>query len=172
MANPATDSVGQVLRDVWQQHLHCEFVMKDAKAALTTMSDNPYVLAVPIAVGGRGRDGVYNFYHGTFLVQIPADFMLVPISQVAGEDILVDEAVYRFTHDQVMDWLIPGVPPTGKHVEIGLVAIIKFENDKIASEHIYWDQASLLAQLGLVDPARAPVKGAERARVPCLNGQE
>jgi carboxymethylenebutenolidase len=109
------------------------------------MSDNPYVLLVPIAVGGRGRDGVYNFYHNIFLVQIPADFTPEPISQIAGEGILVDEAVYRFTHDQVMDWLIPGVPPTGKHVEIGLVAIIKFENNKIASTYTGIRRASWLS---------------------------
>jgi carboxymethylenebutenolidase len=89
--------------------------------------------------------------------------MPVPISQVIGKDILVEEAVYQFTHDQAMEWLIPGVPPTGKRVEVGVVAIIKFKDGKIASEHLYWDHASVLAQLGVVDPARVPVKGVESA---------
>jgi carboxymethylenebutenolidase len=128
------------------------------------MSDNPHVLMVPIAIGGRGRDGVYDYYHDYFLAQLPADIMPVPISQAIGKDILVEEAVYRFTHDQAMEWLIPGVPPTGKRVEVGVVAIIKFKDGKIASEHLYWDHASVLAQLGVVDPASVPVKGVETAR--------
>jgi carboxymethylenebutenolidase len=164
MANAATASVEQELLEVWQQHTYSEFVMKDAKAALSTMSDNPHVLMVPIAIGGRGRDGVYDYYHDYFLAQLPADIMPVPISQAIGKDILVEEAVYRFTHDQAMEWLIPGVPPTGKRVEVGVVAIIKFKDGKIASEHLYWDHASVLAQLGVVDPASVPVKGVETAR--------
>jgi carboxymethylenebutenolidase len=164
MACATTDRVGQALREVWQQHNYSEWVLKDAKAALTTMSDNPHVLMVPIAIGGRGRDGVYNYYHDYFLAQLPADIMPVPISQVVGEDMLVEEAVFQFTHDQVMDWLIPGVLPTGKHVEVGVTAIVKFENGKVASEHLYWDHATVLAQVGVLDLAKVPVKGVESAR--------
>lgn len=107
--------------------------------------------------------GVFRFYHDYFLAQLPSDIGPIPISRVLGKDILVEEAVYRFTHDQVMDWMIPGVPPTGKSVEVGVVAIVKFENAKIASEHLYWDHASVLTQLGVLDPAKVPVKGAETA---------
>jgi carboxymethylenebutenolidase len=165
MANATTDSVGQeLLLEVWQEHCYSEFIMKDAKAALTTMSDNPHVLMVPIAIGGRGRDGVYKYYHDYFLAQLPADIRLVPISQVVGKDILVEEGVYQFTHDQIMDWMIPGVPPTGKRVEVGVVGIIKFEDGKIAREHLYWDHASVLAQLGVIDRAKGLVKGVESPR--------
>jgi len=165
MSSAATNNTGKGLREVWQQHVYSEFVIKDAKAALTTMSDNPYVLMVPVAIGGRGRDGVYKFYYDYFLAQLPADIMPVPISQVVEKDILVEEAVYQFTHDQVMDWMIPGVPPTGKRVEVGVVGIIKFENGKIASEHLYWDQASVLAQIAVIDPVKVvAVKGVESAR--------
>jgi hypothetical protein len=105
MASATTDRVGQeLLLEVWQQHCYSKFVMKDAKAALTTMSDNPYLLMVPIAIGGRGRDGVYKFYHDSFLAQLPADIRPTPISQVVGKDILAEEAVYQFTHDRIMDW--------------------------------------------------------------------
>jgi carboxymethylenebutenolidase len=164
MATAVSTSVDQVLPEVWQQHVYSEFAMKDAKAALATMSANPYVLMVPLGLGGRGREEVYNFYHNQFLCQLPADISAVPISQAVGKDILVEEAVYRFTHDQVMDWLIPGLAPTGKYVEIGLVAIIRFENDKITSEHLYWDHASLLAQLGVIDQNKVPVRGVESPR--------
>ncbi len=164
MANATTDSVGQErLLEVWQ-HCYSEFVMKDAKAALTTMSDNPHVLMVPIATGGRGRDEVYKYYHDYFLAQLPADIRPVPISQVVGKDTLAEEAVYQFTHDQIMDWVIPGVPPTDKRVEVGVVGIIKCENRKIASEHLYWDHASVLAQLGVIDRAKGVVKGVESPR--------
>jgi carboxymethylenebutenolidase len=164
MPSATTDRVGQVLLEVWQQHNYSEWVLKDANAALTTMSDNPHVLMVPLAIGGRGRDGVYNYYHHYFLAQLPADIKPVPISQVVGVDMLVEEAVFQFTHDQVMDWLIPGVPPTGNRVEVGVTAIVTFEDGRIASEHLYWDHASLLAQVGVLDPAKVPIKGVESAR--------
>ena len=164
MTNTLGANSGQELLEVWQHHVHSEFVLKDAKQALTTMSSDPHVLFVPIATGGRGREGVLRFYRDYFLAQLPADIRPIAISQVVGKDILVEEAVYQFTHDQVMDWFVPGVAPTRKSVEIGVVAIVKFENAKIASEHLYWDQASVLAQLGILDPAKVPVKGAETAR--------
>jgi carboxymethylenebutenolidase len=164
MANAASASAGQSLLEVWQRHVYSEFVMKDAKAALNTMSDNPHVLMVPVATGGRGRGEVYNFYHNFFLAQLPADITPVPISQVVGANFLAEEAVYHFTHDRAMDWMIPGVRPTGKRVEVGVVGIITFEDGKIASEHLYWDHASVLAQVGVMDPGTVPVKGVESAR--------
>ena len=164
MTTAATQRIKVDLLEVWQQHNYSEWVMKDAEAALATMSDNPHVLMVPIAIGGRGREGVYSFYHDYFLAQLPADIRPVPVSQVVGTDMLVEEAVFQFTHDQVMDWVIPGVPPTGKRVEMGVAAIVQFENGKIASEHLYWDHASVLAQLGVLDAAKTPVKGIESAR--------
>jgi carboxymethylenebutenolidase len=122
MAKIATATSAKELIEVWRQHCYFEFVRKDAKAALGTMSDNPYVLMVPLAIGGKGREGVYNFYHDYFLAQLPADMTAVSISQVVGENILAEEAVYQFTHDQVMDWLVPGVPlwlPTSRSESIG-----------------------------------------------------
>jgi carboxymethylenebutenolidase len=155
---------GQQLLEVWQQHTYSEFVLRDATGALATMSENPYVLMVPIAVGGQGREGVHNFYATKFLAQLPADLIPTSVSQTIAEDTIVEEAVYAFTHDQVMDWMIPGVPATGKRIEMAVVGIIKFKDGKIAHEHLYWDHASILAQIGVIDPAQVPVQGAESAR--------
>jgi carboxymethylenebutenolidase len=162
MATIATATPTKELIEVWQQHCYFEFVNTAAKAALGTMSDDPHVLMVPLAIGGRGREGLYNFYHDYFLAQLPADVTAIPISQVVGENILAEEAVYQFTHDQVMDWLVPGVPP--KRVEADVVGIITFENGKIAFAHLYWDHASVLAQLGILDPSKVPAKGNEGPR--------
>jgi carboxymethylenebutenolidase len=62
-----------------------------------------------------------------------------------------------------MPQLLPGVAPTGKHVRLAFCVVVKFEDDKVAHEHIYWDQASLLVQVGLIEPAGLPVTGAEQA---------
>jgi carboxymethylenebutenolidase len=86
------------------------------------------------------------------------------VSRTVGEDQLVDEMVIRFTHSIAMDWMLPGVAPTGRRVEVALVVIVRFRDGKLAHEHIYWDQASVLAQLGLLDPRTLPVAGAESAR--------
>jgi carboxymethylenebutenolidase len=81
-----------------------------------------------------------------------------------GKDAVVDELIVTFTHDVQLDFMLPGLEPTGKKVELPHVVIMKFENGKIAHEHIYWDQGSLLAQVGVLDPAQVPVLGVEQAR--------
>ncbi len=60
--------------------------------------------------------------------------------------------------------MLPGVPPTGRRVEVPLVVVVQLGGDEIVSERIYWDQASVLVQLGLLDPSSVPAVGAETAR--------
>ena len=148
---PNLTSAQQVMVDVWQQHTYAEFVLKDASAALATMTAEPYVLCVPSGTGGVGRAAVHDYYATRFLPFIPSDFELIPLSQTFGEDRIVEEFVARFTHSVDMDWMIPGVPATNRKVELALVGIIRFEEGKVANEHLYWDQAGVLAQLGILD---------------------
>jgi len=89
---------------------------------------------------------------------------VTPISRTIGKDQVVDEFIVSFTHDTEWDYLLPGIPPTGKRVELPHVLVMKFEKGKIAHEHLYWDQASLLVQVGLLEPASLPVVGVEQAR--------
>src|SRR5215510_12973794 len=128
------------------------------------MVAHPLVNQVPVMIGGGGREEVYAFYAQYFLPQIPPDMELVPVSRTIGQGRLVDELVARFIHTIPMDWMLPGIPPTGKRVEVGLVVVVQFEGDKLAHEHLYWDQASVLVQLGLLQPGGLPVVGAEGAR--------
>ena len=148
---------------VWQQHTHAEFVLKDADAALATMTDNPYVLCIPAGTSVAGRAEVREFYAKHFLPYIPPDFELKPVSQVFGEDRIVEEFVVRFTHTLAMDWMLPGVPPTGRKVEFALVGLVGFQAGKIAYEHLHWDQATVLSQLGLANHPVASA-GVESAR--------
>jgi carboxymethylenebutenolidase len=151
----------QTMLATWQQHTHAEFVLKDADAALATMTENPSVLAIPSGAGGVGRAGVHAFYANQFLPNIPPDIELDSLSQSFGSDRIVEEFVIRFTHTLIMGWMLPGLPPTGRKVEFLLVGIIKFQAGKIAHEHIYWDQATVLSQLGVLDhPAAAGVGSA------------
>ncbi|XXX72757.1 hypothetical protein WMF30_34420 [Sorangium sp. So ce134] len=115
-------------------------------------------------IGGDGRAQVCDFYSKHFLHQIPPDREMASVSRTIGQGRLVDELLIKFTHTIAMDWMLPGVPPTGKRVEMALVVIVQFEGDKMAQENLYWDQASVLVQLGLLDPEGLPVVGAEAAR--------
>lgn len=154
----------QKLSDLWDEHVRTEFSAHAPDEAITTMVANPLVNQVPVLIGGNGREEVYEFYSKYFLSQIPPDMEMIPVSRTISQDRVVDEMVARFTHNIRMDWILPGIPPTGKRVEIGLVVVVQFEGDKLAHEHLYWDQASVLVQLGLLDPAGLPVVGAESAR--------
>jgi len=139
------------LSAVWQEHAHAEFVLKDADAALKTMVDDPYVLCIPSGTGGVGRAEVRDFYARQFLPRLPPDLEFAPLSQVFGGERLVEESIVRFTHTLAMDWMLPGVPPTGRKVEFALVAVVAFKNGRISHEHIHWDQTAVLCQLGMLD---------------------
>ena len=154
----------QKLSDLWDEHVRTEFSAHAPDEAITTMVANPLVNQVPVLIGGNGREEVYEFYSKYFLSQIPPDMEMIPVSRTISQDRVVDEMVARFTHNIRMDWILPGIPPSGKRVEIGLVVVVQFEGDKLAHEHLYWDQASVLVHLGLLDPAGLPVVGAESAR--------
>jgi len=150
------------LSSVWDKHVTAEFAAKDADQAVATMTTESYVNLIPLMIGARGRDDVRKFYANHFLPQLPSDIEIVPVSRTIGQSQVVDELIIRFTHSIRMDWLLPGVPATGKRVEVPFVAIIRFDGDKIVHEHLYWDQASLLVQIGLLDRA-LPVRGGEIA---------
>ena len=144
-------------------HVEREFADQDVDATMETMIPEPYVHCVPVMTGGVGGQQVRRFYSEHFINQIPKDAKVTPISRTIGEDQIVVEFVLSFTHETQWDYLLPGIPPTGKRVDLPHVAVMKFENGKVAHERLYWDQASLLVQVGLLDPANLPVAGAEQA---------
>src|SRR5262245_7374385 len=150
------------LSSAWDQHLASEFDAKSADQALATMTEDPHVNVVPLMVGARGRDQLRDFYANHFLNQIPPDIEMVTVSRTIGQGRVVDELIGRFTHSIRMDWILPGIAPTGKRVELPFVVIVQFQGDKLAHEHLYWDQASVLVQVGLLDRT-LPVRGGEVA---------
>ena len=153
----------QTMLETWQKHLDAEFVTKDLDGALATMTEDAYVLLVPSMTGGRGKAGVRRFYGEDFIPNVPPDLMPTPISQTVG-DRLISEAIYRFTHTIAMPWMLPGIAPTNRRVEVPLMAVVGFRDGLIAHEHLYWDQAAVLVQLGLLDPEGLPIGGVDAAR--------
>jgi carboxymethylenebutenolidase len=131
---------------------------------MATMVDDPCVNHIPTMTGGVGYEQVKRFYRDHFIGAVPADFLLTPISRTIGAGSLVDEMVCRFTHTCAMDWMLPGIEPTGLPVEVAVVAIVAFRDGKVAHEHIYWDQASVLVQIGKLNATGLPIAGAETAR--------
>ena len=154
----------QTMEKLWEEHLASEFKSKNAEAAINTMVERPSVNHVPVMTGGVGRKQLTHFYDRYFIPQMPPDTQITPVSRTIGRDRLVDEFVIKFTHSLQMDWLLPGVPPTNEPVEVATVTVIQFQDGKMASERIYYDQASILVQVGLLDPEKLPVAGVEIAR--------
>jgi carboxymethylenebutenolidase len=153
---PETD-----LSALWDRHLELEFVHRDVESNMKTMVAQPYVNSIPTLTGGVGYEELYNFYDKHFLHVNPADTRTIPISRTIGADRVVDEMIFCFTHDREIDWMLPGVAPTGKYVEVPLIAIVSFRGGKLYNEHIYWDQASVLVQVGLLSREGLPVSGVE-----------
>ncbi len=148
---------------VFDEHVAAEFVHLDLEATMATMTEDPYVNHVPVMTGGVGREDVRSFYGQHFIGKWPTDVQITPVSRTVGEKQVVDELVLSFTHDIEMDQLLPGIAPTGRHVKLAFCVVAGFEGDKLSHEHIYWDQASLLVQVGLLDRTGLPVTGAEQA---------
>lgn len=154
----------QRLIELWERHMRYEFAERDAAATVATMSRENYVNHVPVLTGGRGPEEMLAFYGQHFIPKMPADAQIVPVCRTVGQERVIDEIIFKFTHDTEMDWMLPGVLPTGKRVEVPLVVVVQLSGDEIVCERIYWDQASVLVQLGRLDASALPVTGVESAR--------
>lgn len=154
----------QSIEELLDKHVGAELA-GDLETTMNTMSDNPHLHNVPNMMGGYGQEGVRAFYRDHLVGKFfPPDVQMQNVSKTVGENQIVDELVISFTHTEPIDWMLPGVPPTGKRVEAAFAVIAGARDGKITHEHIYWDQASVLVQLGLLDPTGLPVCGAEGAR--------
>jgi len=163
-ARMSTTPSQETLARLWEDHIRHEFETRSTEDTLATMVEDAYVDHVPVLTGGSGKAELREFYATHFISRMPPDMEMVPISRTIGSDQLVDEMVIKFTHSVELDWMLPGVAPTGRRVEVALVVVVRFRDGKLAHEHIYWDQASVLVQLGLLDPKNLPVAGVESAR--------
>ena len=152
------------LGEIFDKHVKHEFIDHDVEATMKTMVNEPIVHNVPVLTGGVGFDNVFNFYKNEFVGKMPNDTKITRISRTVGKDQVVDELILSFTHDIVIKSMLPGIPPTGRYVELPHVVVMKFQGNKILHEHIYWDQASLLVQIGLIDSKSLPVTGIEQSR--------
>lgn len=140
----------QELEKIWAEHIAGEFVTKDVEATLATMVPDASVDHVPVHTGGKGKDELRIFYRDNFIPSWPDDLNMELVNRVVGDSQLVEELRLRFTHKKQMNWFLPGVPPTNKPVDINLVVVVQFKGDKLACERIYWDQATVLRQVGLL----------------------
>lgn len=165
MTDSADPRPAEDLGAVFDAHVKHEFVDHDVDATMRTMTARPYLVHLPTLTGGDGAEAVRRFYAGHFVGKWPADTQARQVSRTVGRGQVVDELIMSFTHDVPLDFMLPGVPPTGRRVELPVVVVMKFEGGRIAHEHIYWDQASLLVQVGLLDAKALPAVGVEQARV-------
>ena len=160
MGDPA---LAERLDGIFNAHMDAELA-GDLDKTLATMSPNPHLVNIPTMVGGQGTDGVRTFYSKRLIGKFfPPDVTFETISRTYSEERLIDELIISFTHTSAMDWMLPGVAPTGKPVEVVFVVIVGIEDGKVSYEHIMWDQANVLVQIGLLDPTGLPVTGAGAA---------
>ncbi len=163
-ATPNLTPAQEALQAVWEEHIGHEFGTHSTEDALATMVKNAYVNHIPVMTGGVGKPALREFYSKYFIPQMPPDIDLAPVSRTIGTNQLVDEMLVKFTHTIQMDWMLPGIAPTGKRIEVAVVAIVQFRDGKLSHEHLYWDQASVLVQLGMLDPVTLPIVGVDSAR--------
>ncbi len=154
----------EAMVQMWERHLDAEFKEKSVNATMATMTSDPFVNHVPVMTGGFGYSEVRHFYGTYFIPGHPPDTEIAPVARTVGADRIVDELIHKFTHTIEMPWILPGVPPTGQRVEVAVIVVVQFKDGKIAGERIYWDQASVLAQVGLIDAEKLPATGIGASR--------
>ncbi|TKX25792.1 hypothetical protein C1H76_1938 [Elsinoe australis] len=138
------------LEAIWDEHTLYEFETRSVEHTMATMVQEPYVNHIPTLTGGIGRDDLSAFYRNHFIFNNPEGTELELISRTVGIDRVVDEFLFKLTHDKMVDWLLPGLPPTHRKLEIPFTAVVNIRGDRLYHEHIAWDQATVLAQLGLL----------------------
>ncbi|KAF4548408.1 Hypothetical protein D9617_28g065140 [Elsinoe fawcettii] len=138
------------LEAIWDEHTYYEFENRSVEHTMATMVQEPYVNHVPTLTGGIGRDRLSDFYQHHFIFNNPEGTDLELISRTVGIDRVIDEFLFKLTHTQQVDWLLPGLPPTNRKLEIPFTAVVNIRGDRLYHEHIAWDQATVLAQLGLL----------------------
>ncbi|THZ29656.1 hypothetical protein D6C91_01454 [Aureobasidium pullulans] len=150
------------LEEIWEEHTLYEFGERAVEKTMSTMVQEPYVNHIPTITGGIGRERLTSFYRNHFIFNNPEDTALELISRTVGIDRVIDEFVFSFTHDRQIDWLLPGIPPTGKHCRLPFTSVVNIRGDRLYHEHIAWDQATALVQLGLLPehlPFPYPIEG-------------
>lgn len=105
--------------------------------------------------GAAGRQDLERFYADQVVPHLPGDLALSRISRAVDRWRLVEETTVSFTHDRDLPWLLPGVEPTGRRAEVLAIAVVRFDRERIRSQRVLWDHATLAAQLGLDITARA-----------------
>jgi carboxymethylenebutenolidase len=166
-----------IVQNAWNAKYQDDVPERASMSIVTNMTQNSaHVTILPTLEGGIGRKKLEEFYREFFVPSLVEDYKIRLVSRTVGVDRVVDEMVVSFTHSDEVDWILPGVPPTDKFVEIAMVSIVAVRGGKLVSEHIYWDQASVLMQIGLLNPQvvprnmknkglkRLPVIGAEAAK--------
>lgn len=159
----ANTMTSQEMNDLWERHMAAEFADCSVDATMQTMTEKPMVNHVPVMTGGYGADDVRRFYESHFIPKMPPDTNVTPVSRTIGSDRIVDEIIFSFTHTIEMDWMLPGIAPTHRAVKVPLVVVVGFRDDRVETEHIYWDQASVLLQIGLLDGTKLPICGVDQA---------
>ncbi|MCX7355816.1 MAG: nuclear transport factor 2 family protein [Alphaproteobacteria bacterium] len=164
MTNENLTPEQQAIVDLFDRHVRAEFELHDVDVTMATMTAAPHLNHVPVMTGGRDRAEIQNFYARHFIPGLPPDAGNEMLSRTVGQGRLVMEIILTFTHTIEMPWILPGVKPTGRRVEVPVVLVVHVKDDKVDSEHIYWDQASVLVQVGLLSADKLPVAGVEQAR--------
>jgi carboxymethylenebutenolidase len=135
---------------LWLAHLDGEFTNRNEEESLATMVEDASVCHVPTGSGAAGKTILRRYYRDEFIPSIPEDWNITTINRVVTDTCIVEEDKLRFHHTKQMDWFLPSVSPTGKLIEIDIVVFIDFRDGLMSAERIYWDQASVLRQIGML----------------------
>ena len=151
-----TPSIAHFMRELertWDAHLDALLIRRDVAAALAPLAAESSLLHIPAMTGAAGRRDLERFYADQVLPHLPGDLALSRISRTVDRWRLVEETTVAFTHDRQLPWLLPGVEPTGRRAEVLAIAVVGFDRERIRSQRVLWDHATLAAQLDITVPA-------------------
>ena len=96
----------------------------------------------------KSREEGLGFIRG-FWEAFP-DARLELVRLISEDSVGAGEGTFAGTHTGVMRTPTGEVQPTGRRVEFRWMAMYGLAGDSLSFEHLYFDQATLLGQLGLM----------------------
>jgi carboxymethylenebutenolidase len=120
----------------------------DLDAALDLVSDDVALTTLPVGTGARGADALRRHLAEDVLPHRPVDLATTRVSRTGDRWRVVDEELVAFTHDRELPWLVPGLAPTGRRVEVLAISVVTVRRQRIVQHRTLWDHHGLLVQLG------------------------
>ena len=101
-----------------------------------------------VGPSGEQDNAQWREYGAAFRTALPDAHMHVDAWIESGDQVVV-EGHFRGTHDGPLATPHGEIPPSGNSIDLPFVDIFRVSDGKLAEHRTYWDQLTMMGQLGV-----------------------